>query len=92
MEKGMRCVPETTERLSVSGFTVVWLIKAGEPKEQRRTTAPQSLYLIESSSVAACDERHRAPVSKPKGCDSTTRETTTRPEAQRRRRPASPAV
>ena len=35
MEKGMLSVPETTERLSVSGFTVVWLIKAGELKEQR---------------------------------------------------------
>ena len=76
MEKGMLSVPETTERLSVSGFTVVWLIKAGELKEQRKTTAPRSLYLIESSSVAACDERRHAPVSNPKGCDSTKRQTT----------------
>ena len=38
MEKGMLSVPETTERLSVSGFTVVWLIKADEPKAQRMTT------------------------------------------------------
>ena len=76
MQKGMLSVPETTERLSVSGFTVVWLIKAGELKEQRQTTAPQSLYLIESSCVAACDERRRALVSNPKGCDSTKRGTT----------------
>ena len=76
MEKGMLSVPETTERLSVSGFTVVWLIKAGELKAQRKTTAPRSLYLVESSIVAACDERRRAPVSYPKGCDSTKRQTT----------------
>ena len=67
MEKGMLSVPETTERLSVSGFTVVWLIKAGELKEQRKTTAPRSLYLIESSSVAACDERRQRASKQPEG-------------------------
>ena len=77
MEKGMLSVPETTERLSVSGFTVVWLIKADEPKAQRKTTALRSQYLGESSSVTAYDERRRAPVSNPKGCDSTKRKTTT---------------
>ena len=76
MEKGMLSVPKTTERLSVSGFTVVWLIKADELKEQRKTTPPRSLSLIKISSVAACDERRRAPVSNPKGCDSTKRQTT----------------
>ena len=38
MENGRLSVPETTERLSVSQFTVVWLIKAGELKEQRKVT------------------------------------------------------
>ena len=52
MKKGMRCVPETTERLSVSGFTVVWLIKAGEPKAQRM------LWVLQCCSVAAGDGTH----------------------------------
>jgi hypothetical protein len=38
MEKGVRRVPEAAERLSVSRFTVIRLIKADEPKAHRMIT------------------------------------------------------
>ena len=58
MAKDMLSVP-ATERLSVSGFTVVWLIKAERLKAHRKTHAPQSPFMIDRASVAAYERARR---------------------------------
>ena len=54
MAKGMLSVPETTERLSVSGFTVVWLIKADEPKAHRMITRKAPVPSLKRRSCCRC--------------------------------------
>ena len=73
MEKGMRCVPKTTERLSVSGFTVVWLIKADEPKAQRMLRVLQCCSVARGDSrpfFRCADPRAATPTVRPTGCSN----------------------
>jgi excisionase family DNA binding protein len=76
MQENTVSVLEAAKFLGVGRDTVYRLVKAERLSAHRKTHAPQSPFMIDRASLEAYDRARRAPVSNPKGCDSTKRQTT----------------
>ena len=84
MQENTVSVLEAAKLLGVGRDSVYRLVKTEHSSAHHKTHAPQSPFMIDRASLEAYDRARRAPVSNPKGCDSTRRKTTTPPG----RRPA----